>query len=126
MPIFITPKTPHYVATLSLSLDVQHYFFLPLPLLLVAEPLVATLLALDGVAEAGDALPLTVSSCLFCNHVSTYAVANRTINSTYLDTILGLLLLRLLLFLFLRLLFFKPTLPILILDIALTELTDDC
>lgn len=38
------------------------YFFLPFALLLVAEPFETTLLARD---VAGDALPLTVSSCLF-------------------------------------------------------------
>ena len=41
------------------------YFFLPLPLALVADPFEATLLALDVEADAGDALPLTASSCLF-------------------------------------------------------------
>lgn len=70
LPIFITPKTPHHAALLR-SRNAQHYFFLPLPLPLVAEPLVATLLARDGVADAGEALPLTVSSCLFCCRIST-------------------------------------------------------
>jgi hypothetical protein len=42
------------------------YFFLPFAFALVAEPLLATLLARDGVAEAGEALLLTASSALFC------------------------------------------------------------
>jgi hypothetical protein len=41
------------------------YFFLPLPFALVAEPFDATLLARDVEADAGEALPLTASSCLF-------------------------------------------------------------
>jgi hypothetical protein len=43
------------------------YFFFPLPFALVADPFDATLLARDVDADAGEALPLTASSCLFYN-----------------------------------------------------------
>jgi hypothetical protein len=50
---------------ISYQPDLAFYFFLPLPFAFVAEPFEATLLARDVDADAGDALLLTASSCLF-------------------------------------------------------------
>jgi hypothetical protein len=55
-------KTPHQ---LSKTDDRKFYFFLPLPFAFVAEPFEATLLAREVDADAGDALLLTASNCLF-------------------------------------------------------------
>ena len=58
-PMSLCAKTPHQ---LSKTDHRKFYFFLPLALPLPAEPVEVTLLARD---VAGEALPLTVSSCLF-------------------------------------------------------------
>ena len=58
-PMSLCAKTPHQ---LSKTDHHKFYFFLPLALPLPAEPVEVTLLARD---VAGEALPLTVSSCLF-------------------------------------------------------------
>jgi hypothetical protein len=57
-------KTPCH-ATYPINQILAFYFFLPLPFAFVAEPFEATLLARDVDADAGDALLLTASSCLF-------------------------------------------------------------
>ena len=89
-------KTPHQ---LSKTDDSKFYFFLPLALPLPAEPVEVTLLARD---VAGEALPLTVSSCLFC--ALSVMLAMLAWCCTDLDAILGLLLDRLFLLLFVPLL----------------------
>jgi hypothetical protein len=85
-------KTPHQ---LSKADDRKFYFFLPLALPLPAEPVDVTLLARDA---AGEALALTVSSCLFCTLSVMLPVL--TWCCTDLDAILGFLLHRLFLLLF--------------------------
>jgi hypothetical protein len=85
-------KTPHQ---LSKTDDRKFYFFLPLALPLPAEPVDVTLLARD---VAGEALALTVSSCLFC--ALSVMLPVLTWCSTNLDAILGLLLDRLFFLLF--------------------------
>lgn len=86
-------------ATPSTSANKKLYFFLPLPFGLAgAELLETTLVARDVEAEAESPLPFTLSSCLFC-----LALVDRPwyrwIRITCLDTILGLLFYRNLLFL---------------------------
>jgi len=61
LPIFLCAKTPFHPANVE---DRKVYFFLPFALPLPALPMEATLLARD---VAGEALPFTVSSALFCS-----------------------------------------------------------
>jgi hypothetical protein len=63
LPLVKYAKTPSH-ATYPIN-QVLAYFFLPLPFDFVAEPFEATLLAREVDADAGDALLLTASNCLF-------------------------------------------------------------
>jgi hypothetical protein len=63
LPLIKYAKTPCH-ATYPIN-QALAYFFLPLPFAFVAEPFEATLLAREVDADAGDALLLTASNCLF-------------------------------------------------------------
>jgi hypothetical protein len=56
------------------------HFFLPLPFALVVDPFETTLLAREVDAEAGEALPLTASSCLFCNTLAFNPYVDRVLS----------------------------------------------